>query len=239
MATSHVSLFIDMPADQNQYRLVESCIQDLIHAVSPEQIQVLTAASDSPLSPEQAHAFLLYLAYQYYVNAGISLPAVTKSFFCTGDTVRRSAPSCRLSRKWIEETFLHIMTEQMEQNSLRCSNPYVTERAVQLIAQRFHRLSLEELAGLLGLNHSYLCRLLTKDTGCSFLELLHCRRILAVVKEFVDGASPDSIESLCLQIGYTSIHHFHRVFKQYTGLTPANARRLLAEYKFKAGANLP
>lgn len=226
MALSRVSLIIDMPADQSRYCLVESCIQALIRAAAPGQIQIVTAFQDCEctITAEQAEAFLLYLSHRYFSSLNTSLPLVAHAFFCTKEHLRKAGLSCPVSRKAIEQTFL-----SHAEHAFLYNNPYITERAVQMISGQYANLSLEILAERLNVSHSYLCRIISKDTGYSFLELLHFRRILAVTDEFL-FSTETSTETLCLQLGYTSLHHFHRVFKQYTTLTPANAKKLLSEY---------
>lgn len=227
MALSRISLIIDMPTEQSEYCLVESCIQALIHAVSPEQIHIVTAVQDCEctMTDEQAEAFLLYLSYHYFYCLNITLPQIVHAFFRTREQLKKT-PSCNYSRKVLEKIFIGYM-----EPAFVYSNPYITERAVQMISSQYDNLSLDNLADNLDISHSYLCRIISKDTGYSFLELLHFRRILAVISEFL-FASGTSTESLCLQLGYTSLHHFHRVFKQYTELTPASAKKLLSQYTY-------
>lgn len=233
MALSRVSLIIDMPTEQPQYCLVESCIQALICAASPEQVHIVTAVQDCEcaISDEQAEAFLLYLSQQYFTCLNIALPRIVHAFFRTKEQIKKTAPSCVHSRKVLEQIFLSNMEPAFVYH-----NPYITDRAVQMISSQYASLSLENLAENLDISHSYLCRIISKDTGYSFLELLHFRRILAVISEFL-FSTDTSTESLCLRLGYTSLHHFHRVFKQYTELTPANAKKLLSKYTYNGILN--
>lgn len=227
MAISRISLIIDMPADQSRYSLVESCLQSLIHAAAPEEVHIVSTLKDSEciMTDSQVKAFLLYLSYQYFSCPGAPLPVILHGFYKTKEQVISSGTPSAFSKKTLEQVFLSIIKKQ---NTVHYQNPYITERAVRMISEQYDSLSLELLSERLDVSHSYLCRIISKDTGYSFLELLHFRRILAVAGEFLLPTGC-STEALCLNLGYASLHHFHRVFKQYTELTPAGAKKLLAE----------
>ena len=59
------------------------------------------------------------------------------------------------------------------------------------------------------------------------LFLLHCRRILAAVEALRMPRRELSLDDIACQLGYSSLHYFYCVFKNYTGLTPAKARELI------------
>ena len=95
------------------------------------------------------------------------------------------------------------------------------------IDNEYPGLTLRTLAQQLDLNGSYLSRVISRDLRCTFLDLLHCRRILAAVEALRMPRRELSLDDIACQLGYSSLHYFYCVFKNYTGLTPAKARELI------------
>lgn len=229
MGKSRISLIVNLPADQSQCQLVELCIQNLITAAYPEQIQIMNFSSrkDIFLASEECGAHILFFAYQHFCYYDTHLPLIVHASLQLQRELKERPASFPPTFDYLEQLFSSYIRST---GATDYTNPYITEHALQIISQRYTSLSLEDLAVLLTISRSYLCRIISKDTGCSFLELLHYRRILSAAEEFITCPANLSIENLAFKLGYTSLHHFYRVFKQYTGLTPASARKLLKKY---------
>lgn len=84
-------------------------------------------------------------------------------------------------------------------------------------------LSLEDVAGHLFLNKSYLSRIFKQVTGFKVSEYIHMNRIKKA-QELLAGTSM-GITEISETLGYDSITYFERVFKRSTGLSPARYRR--------------
>ena len=142
-----------------------------------------------------------------------SLLAENRSLLQTGDTLVVN----RLNLAWKD-----ILTSPHEQR-----NPGLCLLVLKHIDNEYPGLTLRTLAQQLDLNGSYLSRVISRDLRCTFLDLLHCRRILAAVEALWMPRRELSLDDIACQLGYSSLHYFYCVFKNYTGLTPAKARELI------------
>ncbi len=123
----------------------------------------------------------------------------------------------RLNLAWKD-----ILTTPREQR-----NPGLCLLVLNHINSEYPDLTLRTLAQRLDLNGSYLSRVISQDLRCTFLDLLHCRRILAAIEALRMPRRELSLDDIVCQLGYSSLHYFYCVFKNYIGLTPAKARELM------------
>lgn len=123
----------------------------------------------------------------------------------------------RLNLAWKD-----ILTSPHEQR-----NPGLCLLVLKHINNEYPDLTLRTLAQQLDLNGSYLSRVISQDLQCTFLDLLHCRRTLAAIEALQVPRRELSLDDIACQLGYSSLHYFYCVFKNYTGLTPAKARELI------------
>ncbi len=104
---------------------------------------------------------------------------------------------------------------------------HVIKKALDYIDNNFHKdISLDELAGELGISSYYFSKLFKEEKGEGFVEYLTRRRVeeaKALLK------SPEhSIKEVGVACGYSDPNYFSRIFKKATGMTPT-------EYKDKNG----
>lgn len=119
---------------------------------------------------------------------------------------------------------IHDCHLQMRQTTQK-ENIYV-QKAIVFIHENYNRdISLEEIAGELGISPFYLSRLFTQSKDFSFIELLTDVRIRRAIRLIREGAM--SNREICDQIGYASITYFYRVFKKTTGMTVGEMRHYL------------
>jgi YesN/AraC family two-component response regulator len=83
-------------------------------------------------------------------------------------------------------------------------------------------ISLEETASALKISPSYLSRLYKRETGFSFVDGLNRIRVDAAKVCLLDGTNLKQTASLC---GFRYYNYFIKVFKDHTGLTPADFPR--------------
>lgn len=107
------------------------------------------------------------------------------------------------------------------------NNPAVSSRTLRYISSQYSTLTLNSLAHSLGLNSSYLSRAISSSFDCTFLDLLHCRRILIFVCTFHIQHESISLDEISDLLGYSSMHYFHCVFKRYTGISPAKMKAFI------------
>ena len=82
---------------------------------------------------------------------------------------------------------------------------------------------LSNMAQALGLNASYMSTSFTKQTGYSIIDYLNYVRIRNSMKSLYYGDV--DIANSALEVGYTSVAHFNRVFRKIVGTSPTAFRK--------------
>lgn len=80
-------------------------------------------------------------------------------------------------------------------------------------------LSLDETAGAVGLQPSYLSSMFKKETGTTFLQYLHEERMKHACRLLSENPGL-SIEQVARQSGYNTATYFHKVFRSQFGMSP-------------------
>lgn len=80
-------------------------------------------------------------------------------------------------------------------------------------------LSLESVSDVLGLNSTYFCRLFKRTTGHGFTEYLNFVRVTKS-EELLQNTSM-SILDISLEVGFSSVSYYNRVFKKMKNCTPS------------------
>ncbi len=96
--------------------------------------------------------------------------------------------------------------------------------ALEYIDENYQRdISLDEISGVLNINPYYFCRLFKNATGSSFCEYLNFVRISKSEKLFkIKGKS---ITEISLDVGFSSVTYFNRIFRKFKGCTPTVYRK--------------
>lgn len=100
------------------------------------------------------------------------------------------------------------------------------KQALDYIYQNYNQpdISLAMLAAKLYISESYLTRIIKKNTGESFTELL-TRIRLTKAKELLSGEKELLSQEIAELVGYQDRHYFCRIFKQNIGLSPLEYRK--------------
>ncbi len=99
----------------------------------------------------------------------------------------------------------------------------VTARALWYIESHLSGdLSLEAVAGVVGVSRFHLSRAFSMTSGCALASYVRARRLSLAARALVGGA-PD-ILAVALDAGYGSHEAFTRAFRQQFGLTPDQLR---------------
>ncbi len=85
-------------------------------------------------------------------------------------------------------------------------------------------LSLESVSAKLGFDQSYFCRIFKNATGATFTEYINFVRICKSEKLLLK--TEEGVHEIALQVGFSSVSYFNRVFKRYHGLSPRAYRRI-------------
>ena len=131
------------------------------------------------------------------------------------------APALRASFDRLMERALGFLAATFDSGSV--VRPEI-RKAVEILQERFaHPVSLDELAGCVGMSKFHLIRLFHDEVGVAphafqlQLRVSHARRLLA------SGLAVADIAAAC---GFADQAHFSRCFKSLVGYTPGSFRRL-------------
>ena len=84
-------------------------------------------------------------------------------------------------------------------------------------------LKLGSIAELFGYNSSYLGKVFSKTTGKNFnsyVDEIRIENSKKLLKEY-----DYKVYEIAQRVGYTNVDYFHKKFKKYTGMSPAEYRR--------------
>lgn len=84
------------------------------------------------------------------------------------------------------------------------------------------RISVAELAGIVGLSPSHLASLFRKATGMGVLEY-QTRQRMAVARELLDNTDLP-VQAICTEVGYADALYFSRHFRKLHGMSPSRYR---------------
>ena len=94
-------------------------------------------------------------------------------------------------------------------------------------------LTLEDVAGHVGLSPNHASTLLKKERGSGFKTPLHELRIQRAIALRLSTSLP--VAAVAAQVGFRYPNHFARVFRQRVGLAPQDFRRFVSELTGAAG----
>lgn len=99
----------------------------------------------------------------------------------------------------------------------------IIQKVQEYVAQNYaNDISLEEIAGQIGMNPAYLSRYFKQKTGKTFMDYLSGIRVnqaIILLKNPVNR-----VYEIGEMVGYKSLKHFYKIFKKYMGLTPSQYR---------------
>lgn len=107
---------------------------------------------------------------------------------------------------------------------LRQAPRWLSRVIEQIHAECAHPLSLVELAQTAGVHPSHLVEVFRTHQQCTPGEFIRRVRVEHAIQQMLDARL--SLADIAFNTGFTDQSHFTRVFKQATGLTPAQYRRL-------------
>lgn len=119
---------------------------------------------------------------------------------------------------WRQETMAAPKTRQQAAYHQNYHSE-VVRRAMTLIAENYMRpLTLDQIAKATGVSVPYLRILLKRETGQSFMAILHEQRIAAAKHLLSRGTLP--LSGIAEAVGYSSLSAFFHLFRRQTGMSP-------------------
>lgn len=120
--------------------------------------------------------------------------------------------------------FLHLMnyTEKIEQHNEAQRDSMTVMTALRYIEDNYRAASLTELAEGMGESVCQLSRLIKKNTGFTFKELLQTKRLNKAVQLLSETRL--SVSDIIAGVGYDNASYFFRIFKEKYGISPKEYR---------------
>ncbi|MBA1394934.1 helix-turn-helix domain-containing protein, partial [Lactobacillus sp. XV13L] len=91
------------------------------------------------------------------------------------------------------------------------------------IEKHYANISLKTMGKHFGFNPNYLSNYLKKQTGMSFIQLVHLQRINVAAEYLTYSKVP--IEQISLKVGYENPSYFYKIFKQNLHISPTDYRK--------------
>ncbi|UQS82282.1 AraC family transcriptional regulator [Bombilactobacillus folatiphilus] len=91
------------------------------------------------------------------------------------------------------------------------------------IENNYRDIKLDDMAQHFGFNPNYLSTYLKKETGQTFIQLVHLQRVNTAAEYLIYTSAP--IESIAAQVGYENPSYFYKIFKKVLGVSPDTYRQ--------------
>ena len=126
--------------------------------------------------------------------------------------------------------YLNLICSRVIQQSTfensKHSDGILYQKVISFIADHYREdISLKQIAKLFGYNEKYLSHTLHELTGIQFRQLLAFYRIGHAKKSLIENTAKD-ITTIAMDCGFSAINTFHRTFKELTGTTPSQYRKI-------------
>ena len=142
--------------------------------------------------------------------------------------------------KDVVEAYTHILILRLLSNSEKLNPPQIiTEieedgwsKVCQDVAHFIdgnyaNDTTLEDISGNLGYNKNYLCSTFKNETSMTIMDYLRRVRIERAC-ELIE-LSDYTFSQICFMVGFKSIHHFNRIFKNIMMITPSEYKMNIME----------
>jgi AraC family transcriptional regulator len=132
----------------------------------------------------------------------------------------------------IEALALELLAEGVRLGSApdERSPPRWLQRVCDLLHEAFrHRLTLDHIAGSVGVHPAHLARAFRQAHGCTVGDYVRSLRIESASHRL--RSSEESLAAIALDAGFADQSHFARTFKRQMGISPARFRKAAAARK--------
>lgn len=116
--------------------------------------------------------------------------------------------------------FLQLQNQSDKINQAPGNNPEenLMFTALKYIEENYKTGSLEDLAAMVNRPDYYISKLIKKHSGQTFKNLLQTKRLNQAAFLLTTTMLP--VENIITLVGYDNTSYFHRIFKEYFGMTP-------------------
>lgn len=130
----------------------------------------------------------------------------------------RDCPTLQSLETFLLEAFQRLFALQWD--AIAGYRAEIRNAILYIHANYAQRLSLDELAGMVSLNRSYLCRLFKQETGSSLFNYINRIRMEKAAESIRTGEY-GYIKELSSSVGIDDPFYFTRRFKEYFGVAPS------------------
>ena len=102
-------------------------------------------------------------------------------------------------------------------------NPKLRDAVLYIESHYGDSITLSDISANAGINHTTLTALMKEELGCTAIEYLMQYRITIAKKQL--GFTDVPIKDIANMVGFKTVPHFNRIFKEITGATPAEFRK--------------
>lgn len=111
-------------------------------------------------------------------------------------------------------------------DSGRHNDGVLYQKVISYISEHYTEdITLSVIATIFGYNEKYLSHALHDLTGIHFRQLLTFYRI-GYAKKLLESDTQSDITTIAMKSGFSAINTFHRAFKEMTGMTPLQYRKV-------------
>ncbi len=119
------------------------------------------------------------------------------------------------------------MTDKNSDKVPIIKNPRLRDAVLYIEGHYGEKITLSDISLSAGLNHTTLTRLIKAELGCTLMDYLTQYRVSAAKKQLAFTEVP--IKDIASMTGFKTVQHFTRIFREYTGLPPAEFRKLAVQ----------
>jgi len=201
-------------------RLILQQVREPLLEAFDEFFEILKLNDQGVLGENIFHILLLI---KQKLSETVSSYSISDEEFSSSN-IATSQVSEQMIRQWMHSELLDLLQEvELARDSQKGS---LFQQALEYIQKNFQQaIELEDLATSLGISASYVSKLLKKNAGKSFSEILTELR-LEKAKLLLSDASL-SVKEITFDVGFNSQHYFARLFKKHVGCSPSDYRRLV------------
>jgi len=120
--------------------------------------------------------------------------------------------------------FLHLLsrTDRISSGGMNPDRELIIS-VLQYIDGHYRNGNLTSLSNMLDCEFTHLSKIIRRETGFTYQELLQQKRISKAC-ELLSGTDL-SVTDISLSVGYENFSYFHRLFRKYYGMSPAKYRK--------------